>query len=234
VKRGEPQDRQRDATGPRPLGVSGHPRASARDPARPRRRKPSRWCETTRTERDRRGWHLAAEAGRPRQRVRSAGVDAGRQVDGGAEGRPRARLAHASGGRTNPTGGDRRRSGPNRGAEREPRPGGSSASLFGARRGGGGGTDLEGQPETAEAEEEAGKANDPRPRDRGGGHGVGNDGVHLANPADQVNPTSAAAHHAGPTGHARAGPVGSATLRRDVTSGRPTTTPPGSQDLGGI
>jgi len=38
-KRGEPQDRQRDATSPRSL----------------KRRKPSRWCETTRTERGRTG-----------------------------------------------------------------------------------------------------------------------------------------------------------------------------------
>jgi hypothetical protein len=102
-------------------------------------------------------------------RLLPAGVDAERQVDGGAEGARRA-----SGSPTNPMGGDRRRSGPDRGAEQEPRPRGSSATLSGA--GGADATEhLEGQPETAKAEEGAGKPNDPLRRDRGGRAFVGND-----------------------------------------------------------
>jgi hypothetical protein len=58
TKRGEPHDWQRDATSPRPF----------------ERRKPSRWCETTRTERDSEAGSLGTEPGR--QQCRFGGVDA--------------------------------------------------------------------------------------------------------------------------------------------------------------
>lgn len=57
-KRGEPHDWQRDATSPRP----------------PERRKPPRWCETTRAERDSEAGSLGTEPGR--QQCRFGGVDA--------------------------------------------------------------------------------------------------------------------------------------------------------------
>jgi hypothetical protein len=57
-KHGEPHDWQRDATSPRP----------------PERRKPPRWCETTRAERDSEAGSLGTEPGR--QQWRFGGVDA--------------------------------------------------------------------------------------------------------------------------------------------------------------
>jgi hypothetical protein len=58
TKRGEPHDWQRDATSPQPF----------------ERRKPSRWCKTTRTERDSEAGSLGTEP--DRQQCRFGGVDA--------------------------------------------------------------------------------------------------------------------------------------------------------------
>jgi len=66
-KRGGPQDRQRDATSPRLA----------------KRRKPSRWCETTRAERDFGGWYLR---GRSADWPSVWELTLGEHVDGGATG----------------------------------------------------------------------------------------------------------------------------------------------------
>jgi len=77
TKRDEPQDRQRDATSPRAVA----------------RRKPSRWCETTRTEHDfgigipePKDEKLASHPGVDAHGDLARGVPQG-MVDGGAEGR---------------------------------------------------------------------------------------------------------------------------------------------------
>jgi hypothetical protein len=77
-------------------GNAANPRSEAgcNKPAADERSKPSRWCKTTRAERDLRGWHLGAEA-RWQHRV---GVNARQYFDGGdvrllAHGEP-ARRGH--------------------------------------------------------------------------------------------------------------------------------------------
>ena len=74
-KRGGPQDRQRDATSPQIE----------------KRRKPSRWCETTRAERDFGGWYLR---GRSADWPSAREWTLGEHVDGGAKG---ALLVHVAG-----------------------------------------------------------------------------------------------------------------------------------------
>jgi len=106
-------------------------RGFGRVAARPWRRKPSRWCETTRAERDRRGWSLRRRSRRSRGDARAAaGVDARRHVDGGAAGHePRERWPDESQGRRSET--IRTEQGAlNRSRDHEGRP----LMLFGARR----------------------------------------------------------------------------------------------------
>jgi hypothetical protein len=80
-KRGEPQDRQRDATSPRLHDSSAPARGSGR-------RKPSRRCNTARTEQDVQAWQPWTRS-RVDREVGEAGVDAREHVDGGETRNPR-------------------------------------------------------------------------------------------------------------------------------------------------